>query len=232
MDMECEECGKNMATSQIECEVDGKVEVHFYCEDCYLQVNPSETYGKKSKYYSEIRKMDKDGAEAEAEDEVYESGLDESGIPYEYSSEKNVCGMPQFLLEQLGKLESILAVEIFGPQCIERVVKKPKEIVSKKAVPSVYCPNCGVSQEVVSASQKAGCAKCYQVFGSVLLQKHRRFSDGRKYCGKGYEPKIIWSDIDYLQNELTVAVKDQNFERAARLRDEMNKLRKKKANAE
>ena len=223
MDMECEECGQQPATSQVEWEVNGQVEEHFYCDECYAQINPEETFGKKSKYYSEIRKAD----DEEEGEEFYNSGLDASGIPYEYSSEKNACGMPQFLLEQLGKLETILAVEIFGPQIIEKTNKQTKKIVQKKDIPMIYCSGCGISQEEITTNQKAGCAKCYQVFNGVLMQKHRRFSDGKNYCGKTYEPKIIWSDIDYLQNELSVAVKDQNFERAARLRDEMNKLRKK-----
>jgi len=160
-------------------------------------------------------------------EEFYDNGLDESGIPYEYSSAGGYCEMPQFLFDQLGKLGSVLAVEIFSPKCVEKVEQKPAKGIPQKRTPTVCCPSCGVSQEDVTATQKAGCAKCYQVFDSILVQKYRRFSDGKHYCGKGYEPKIIWSDIDYLQNELSVAVKDQNFERAARLRDEMLKLKKK-----
>jgi len=226
--IECEECGQP-ATSQVEWETNGKSEKHFYCDECYYEINPSENYGTKSKFYSETRNMDGNIQDEDCDCEICNNkrnGLDESGVPFEYSSEGDSGEVPQFLTDQLGKLGSILAIEILSPKRIEKTAKKSAQ-KAKKDFPLIYCPNCGVSFEDIVMTQKAGCVKCYQVFDGILMQKHRRFSDGKTYGGKKYEPKIIWNDIDYLQNELSTAVKNQNFEQAAKLRDEMRKLQKK-----
>lgn len=228
MNTKCEKCGQE-ATSQIEWETNGEIEKHFYCDSCYYKVNPSETYGKNSKFYSEIRNVIKEDTEDNtnaAEAESQDNGLDESGVPFEYSSESDNSGMPKFLFEQLGKLESILAVEFFAPKSIEKLARKPIKKV-KKNIPSVCCPGCGLSLEDITVTQKAGCAKCYQMFDGILMQKHSQFGDGKNYNGKNYKSKLFLTDIDYIQTELNAAVKNQDFERAAFLRDEMCKLQKK-----
>lgn len=90
------------------------------------------------------------------------------------------------------------------------------------------CPQCGCSFEDIAESGMVGCAQCYQTFRSRLMPSVSRIHGKARHVGKagecaGAQVKAR-SRLDTLREELNQAVSEQNFERAAQLRDEIKSL--------
>lgn len=92
------------------------------------------------------------------------------------------------------------------------------------------CDFCGSTYSDIAKSGHVGCAHCYEVFENELLPSIRRIHGNTTHCGKNSAnpakvaetPKETKKDkIKKLRAELDKAVKEQNFERAAELRDEI-----------
>lgn len=92
------------------------------------------------------------------------------------------------------------------------------------------CPTCGSTMSDIARSGLVGCADCYDVFYSELLPTIRNVHGNTRHSGK--RPVIEYTEnkeesqpaadpLDKLRAELDRAVSEQNFERAAQLRDEI-----------
>jgi len=220
--MICEKCGRP-ATSQVTSLMNGKKEEHHYCGECFAQVAP---FGNISRGFNlpimPIIQIEEIGQNGDFDEDEF----NENGVPYEYDcGDDECCGVPAFLQNMVMSF----AGDLFGRAAMPRSIKGNVQLPKSKAPegPIVQCAGCGISSEEIAKTQKAGCAKCYGTFDTLLMKKRNRFSEGKIYSGKDYSPKLVWNDIDYLQSELNLAVKNQNFELAARLRDGMKKLQKK-----
>lgn len=92
------------------------------------------------------------------------------------------------------------------------------------------CPACGAGFDDIARSGKVGCANCYNVFYEELLPSIQRIHGRTHHTGKlahsaGTEVKIK-SEIAKCKYELEQAVKAQEFEKAAELRDKIRELEK------
>lgn len=221
--MKCEKCGKP-AVSQVTSVVNGKKEEHHYCSECFARVTP---FGNVTRGFDLPIIIEEFGQDY---DDYGDDGLNENGVPYEYScgdEDGCECGsVPAFLENFVMSFAGDLFGKVPRSRLIRGDVSQSSENQSEKKS-NVFCSGCGLTHEEISKTQKAGCAKCYHVFDTLLMKKYRRFSDGRSYSGKDYSPKLIWNDIDHLQSELNTAVKAQDFELAAQIRDGIKKLQKK-----
>ncbi len=91
------------------------------------------------------------------------------------------------------------------------------------------CDFCGSSLEDISNTGKVGCSKCYDVFFDQLMPSIKRIHGNTKHAGKyasavGQE-NIIKNEIQDLNEKMKVAINEQNFEEAARIRDKINGLK-------
>ena len=102
------------------------------------------------------------------------------------------------------------------------------------------CPLCGATFGDIQNTGKVGCAKCYEIFESQLLPSVRRIHSNTTHCGK--TPEDVYEEnaaedvkpqttqytkedmIKELKEKLEAAVKVQNFEKAAELRDKIREL--------
>lgn len=82
------------------------------------------------------------------------------------------------------------------------------------------CPNCGMSLSAIQKGGKFGCSACYDTFSSVL--------DLTPFIGSGFqgqgdqkEEKKEEDPISKLKKELIEAVKREEYEKAAALRDKI-----------
>lgn len=95
---------------------------------------------------------------------------------------------------------------------------------------SVRCENCGFSFDDIVETGKPGCPECYRVFGDklapVIRKIHGRTSYNGKIPGGAGEEILREHKIDILREKLNEAIDEQNFERAAQLRDEIRKIMK------
>lgn len=113
---------------------------------------------------------------------------------------------------------------------------------NKKENKEVECSFCGSTFESIAKSGKIGCANCYKVFYDRLIPSIQRIHGNTKHSGKRpgsaaliLHPRAQLSSaamkIQEKQNELEKAIKEQNFEYAAVLRDEITALKLGEENA-
>jgi protein arginine kinase activator len=90
------------------------------------------------------------------------------------------------------------------------------------------CPRCGFTQADFKKSGRLGCPECYQTFAEGLGGLLKTMHKGTRHAGK--TPEALRSSRDLsdrmktLQNKLAKAIKDENFEQAAALRDEIKAI--------
>lgn len=89
------------------------------------------------------------------------------------------------------------------------------------------CGFCGLRLEDFKKTGRLGCPECYVTFESHLRNLFRRLHGGTQHVGKVYLPADP-TEADRqqrlvrLRQKLDQAVRTEDFERAARLRDEIN----------
>ena len=85
------------------------------------------------------------------------------------------------------------------------------------------CPVCGMTYEAFASNGKLGCGGCYKAFRDRLLRPLKQIHGTYEHVGKipergGGELKHA-RRLDSLKRQLDAAVLNQEFERAAELRD-------------
>lgn len=92
----------------------------------------------------------------------------------------------------------------------------------------IKCPNCGMSYHHFTKTGLLGCSKCYDVFSretEPLLRKiHGSTHHGGKVPQRGGGQFKVKREIESLKNQLQQAIKNEEFEKAAQLRDRIKEL--------
>jgi len=92
----------------------------------------------------------------------------------------------------------------------------------------VTCPECGFSYKRFKDSGRLGCKVCYPTFRDelVLLLKHLHGSSEHqgKFPKKAGAELLSKRRIETLRHQLNKAVESEEYEEAARLRDEIRQL--------
>lgn len=92
----------------------------------------------------------------------------------------------------------------------------------------VRCDRCGLTYLEFKASGRLGCAGCYQAFRAPIVPLLRRIHGSDRHIGKmpsgGGQPDEKAWEIRRLKEDLDRVVREENFEEAARIRDEIRKL--------
>lgn len=110
--------------------------------------------------------------------------------------------------------------------------EKPPESLLRDTTknPAVKCRVCGLGYEDFRKKGRFGCGVCYETFKSKLIPLLRQIHGAVQHKGKfpftrdcGLERQIR---IDELKNRLDRAIKLEEYEEAARLRDEIEKTEK------
>ena len=107
------------------------------------------------------------------------------------------------------------------------------------SVPERRCPVCGASLSDIAADGKVGCSECYRTFRAELMPTVRRIHGSAVYKGNSAQNKAdttveatpekapddpARTEADTLRAELYEAIKNEDFERAAVLRDRIKAL--------
>jgi len=93
---------------------------------------------------------------------------------------------------------------------------------------SISCPQCGMTDKAFAKGGLLGCAHCYQIFGEQLLPLVKRIHGTVQHTGKvpertGGKAKIA-KEIRILKVKLHHAIGSEEFEKAAKLRDQIRSL--------
>ncbi len=92
------------------------------------------------------------------------------------------------------------------------------------------CGVCGVSFADVKENGRLGCENCYKVFGAKLAPVFKKVHAGFEHMGKlpsqlGEETRLKFK-IRALSNRIRDCVEKENYEEAAKLRDEIKEIEK------
>ena len=94
----------------------------------------------------------------------------------------------------------------------------------------MVCDKCGMSYEEFKKVGKFGCENCYQVYGEKLTPLLKRLHGNLQYHGKlpkkVSEGVKVSREIEYLKEQLNNAVKNEEYEKAAEIRDRIRELEK------
>ena len=90
------------------------------------------------------------------------------------------------------------------------------------------CPRCGFTQADFKKSGRLGCPECYGTFAEGLAGLLKTMHKGTRHTGKAPEALRATREnaglLKTLQTKLAKAIKDENYEQAAQLRDEIKQL--------
>ena len=90
------------------------------------------------------------------------------------------------------------------------------------------CPRCGAGLADFRETGRLGCGECWEVFAAPLTDLVRRLHGATRHLGEGYLPPSVDGQgrpsgpaDEGLREQLRDAVASEDFERAARLRDQL-----------
>ncbi len=107
-------------------------------------------------------------------------------------------------------------------------------VLGEKIKATPKCSQCGLTYEELSKTGRLGCSVCYQSFDQVVSSLIRRVQRAVHHTGKvprrlkgsaaAKKERTPAQDLLLLQQRLRQCVLKENFEEAAQLRDEIQKL--------
>lgn len=94
---------------------------------------------------------------------------------------------------------------------------------------ALACPACGFTKEAFQKIGRFGCPECYRTFGAELEDRlkllHRGTAHtGRVPAGSASRRAVDLQNLSEMREQLATAVREENFEEAARLKKEIERL--------
>jgi protein arginine kinase activator len=110
-------------------------------------------------------------------------------------------------------------------QFLNPIIDEPIEKLS-----SIICPKCKMDLNKFKKTGRLGCENCYNVFEKILsetlINMHRGTVHlGKKPSGKTADSGFFAIDIINLQRQLDEYVRKEEYEKAAKIRDQINDLK-------
>jgi len=134
------------------------------------------------------------------------------------------------LCEDCAKAKGINDPTSFGLADLDLVLGlgASQEIEQAAGGVELKCPRCGFTQADFKKSGRLGCPECYQTFAEGLGGLLKTMHKGTRHTGKAPEALRQSRDLSdrmkTLQIKLAKAIKDEDFEEAAILRDEIKRM--------
>ena len=134
------------------------------------------------------------------------------------------------LCEDCAKAKGINDPTSFGLADLDLVLGlgASQEIEQAAGGVELKCPRCGFTQADFKKSGRLGCPECYKTFAEGLEGLLKTMHKGTRHTGKAPEALRQSRDLSdrmkTLQIKLAKAIKDEDFEEAAILRDEIKRM--------
>ena len=145
----------------------------------------------------------------------------------EQMSEMHLC-------EDCAREKSIQMEQQFGlADLLAGLADFGKQVKESEGGVKVKCPNCGLGYEEFRKFGRLGCSECYNSFSDQLGALLKKIHGSSRHLGKSpmklpAVPAQEKTDmLQDLKNQLTEAIRAENFEKAAALRDKIHELEKK-----
>lgn len=135
---------------------------------------------------------------------------------------------PMNSLMKLFGSDSFFGSDLLGETTLfDKLIGTPQR--SQTAEKTKTCPLCGSAFSDLVKSGKAGCPLCYETFGAELAPSVRRIHGRSAHTGqvpaRFREETEKKQKIAAMETELKEAIRTENYERAAELRDSLRDLR-------
>ncbi|MCM8799264.1 MAG: UvrB/UvrC motif-containing protein [Candidatus Omnitrophica bacterium] len=136
------------------------------------------------------------------------------------------------LCEECARKKSIEMEQQFGlADLLAGLAEFGKGLEEKETV-KLKCPNCQLSYEDFKKIGRLGCSECYNTFKRYLVSLLKRIHGSTRHLGKApvkltarkFSKK---SELEELRHKLQKAIEAEEFEEAARIRDQIRELEKK-----
>lgn len=143
----------------------------------------------------------------------------------EQMSEMHLC-------EDCAREKSVQMEQQFGlADLLAGLADFGKQVKDTEGV-KVKCPNCGLGYEEFRKFGRLGCSECYTSFNEQLGALLKKIHGSSRHLGKSpmKMPAVTEVKTDILQemkNQLIEAIRAENFEKAAALRDKIHEIEKK-----
>lgn len=144
--------------------------------------------------------------------------------------EKNLC--PQCMARLQGSVPALNMKAITGLLAGMLAGKKPAPAEPKPEegpLPDLTCEGCALTYREFVSRGRVGCAKCYEAFREPLMAMLERAHGHTQHVGRapgGADSELSARiRIERLQQELVTAVACEEYEHAARLRDEIRSIK-------
>ena len=153
------------------------------------------------------------------------------------NNKKEELYLCQECVEKLGlnKMLSQLP-QVFTGLMVDILKEKKKQMfpkqVSQTGLPArhqedIRCPYCGASWEDFKRTGLLGCDKCYQSFHSQVQDLLRQIHGNTRHIGNRPQKKRAFLpevDLVLLRKSLNEAIRKEEYEKAAELRDNIREL--------
>jgi protein arginine kinase activator len=104
--------------------------------------------------------------------------------------------------------------------------EKPSKSSPRKAV--LKCPGCGLTYDEFGKAGRLGCPQCYDAFAKMLIPLIKRVQRSTQHVGKKPSKApgtaVTPYDLRILRDKLRKSIQSEEFEEAARLRDEIKQI--------
>ncbi len=114
---------------------------------------------------------------------------------------------------------------------LKGIFGKPVEEQETPPPTGLVCPNCGMTFEDFAHSGKIGCSVCYDTFRRQITPLLTRIHGASAHSGKIPRSSggalVARREVEILKEKLNNAVKNEEYENAAKYRDEIRALEKK-----
>lgn len=102
------------------------------------------------------------------------------------------------------------------------------EDVPEQISNTVRCKRCGSSFNEIAKTGQVGCAECYRTFYDRMIPSIQRIHGNTTHVGKlassaGLQARLK-SELEKAKEELKQAIQEQEFEKAAQLRDRIKEM--------
>ena len=117
--------------------------------------------------------------------------------------------------------------KLFGSLILDILKKESSSTLPARQATSLTCPYCGTTWEDFKQTGLLGCDKCYEVFYGELKKVLKQIHGNTRHIGSrpSTQKKPVVQNLAKLRQELKKAVENEEFEKAARLRDQIRELR-------
>lgn len=88
------------------------------------------------------------------------------------------------------------------------------------------CPHCSLDLQTLLSTGRIGCAHCYKHFHLVIKSMSQQVQNQAvQHIGKTPKACMVEADVADLEKEMSLAIKEERYEEAAKLRDQIKALR-------